>query len=184
MSTDFTRLLHQWKQGDSESMDRLGELVFEELRRLAGLAMRDERAGHTLQPTALVNEAYMRLQVADVDFADRRHFYALASRMMRRVLVDHARGVNRAKRGGGVVHLTLDEDTAWADVDETRVLELDAALQLLSRHDSRKAEILQLQYFGGLSAAEIAEVLGVSSRTVERDARFARAWLGRELSAG
>lgn len=181
MDSDFTRLLQQWKKGDSDSFDQLGELVFAELRRLASRSMAGERADHTLQPTALVNEAFLRLQVAEVDFADRRHFFALASRMMRRVLVDHARSARRAKRGAGAIHLTLDENTAEATLDEARLLELDSALSSLSRQDTRKAEILELQYFAGLTASEIATIYGVTSRTVERDLRFARAWLGREL---
>ncbi|MFV8818761.1 sigma-70 family RNA polymerase sigma factor [Haliea sp. E17] len=184
MSEQFTRLLNNWKNGDSNSMDQLGEVIYAELRRLAAISMRAERPDHTLQPTALVNEAFLRLHVAEVEFSDRRHFYALASRMMRRVLVDHARGARRDKRGGGALHVTLREGLVDAALDDSRLLELDDALSRLSRHDPRKAEIIELQYFAGLTAQEIAEAYGLSSRTVERDARFARAWLGRELDSG
>ncbi len=183
MSEQFTRLLKDWKNGDAAGMDQLGELVYAELRRLAAISLRAERPGHTLQPTALVNEAFLRLHVAELEFTDRRHFYALASRMMRRVLVDHARSARREKRGGGAVHVTLHEGLLDGVLDDSRLLELDDALNRLSAHDARKAEILELQYFAGLTAQEIADVYGLSSRTVERDVRFARAWLGRELHA-
>jgi len=182
MHEDFTRLLKDWKNGDKCSAARLGELVYSELHRLASISMRGERSDHTLQPTALVNEAFIRLQVAKVEFADRCHFYALAGRMMRRVLVDHARSTQREKRGGAVVHVSLQATDVEPEVDDTQLLELDNALTSLARRDARKAEILELQYFAGLTAKEIAEVVGLSSRSVERDARFARAWLGRELA--
>ena len=183
MQKEFTRLLKEWRSGEGPGADRLGELVYGELHRLARQSMRHERNDHTLQPTALVNEAFIRLQLADVDFSDRCHFYALAGRMMRRVLVDHARCAQREKRGGGVVHVSLDTTVAESTTEDTLLLELDDALSRLAQRDARKAEILELQYFAGLTAKEIASVIGVSSRTVERDARFARAWIGRELDA-
>jgi len=157
-------------------MARVVPLVYGELRRLAGLHMRREKAGHTLQPTALVHEAYARLAASDLTLQDRKHFFAVASRAMRRILVDHARSRGSLKRGADVAHVPLDEGIADAAPRE-EVLELDAALERLATVDERKARVVEFHYFGGLSYDEIAEVEGISAATVDRDLRFAKAWL-------
>jgi RNA polymerase sigma factor (TIGR02999 family) len=185
---DITTLLKAWNDGDVTALDRLTPLVYEELRRLAHRYMRHERAGHTLQTTALVNEAYVRLiDLKDRDWQDRSHFLALCARIMRRILVDAARKRASAKRGGGMQHVEhsapLDFDQFPAvDSDRSAALcALDDALDSLSRLDPRRAQVIELRFFGGLSVEETAEVLQVSPQTVMRDWKLARAWLAREL---
>lgn len=181
MTGDVTGLIHDWRSGDTGALDRLIPLVYEELRALADRRLRGERAGHTLQPTALVHEAYARLVAAEIDFTDRAHFFAMIATTMRRVLVDHARARGRAKRGGGVVALTLDEQIALVDDRPEELLALDEALERLGTVDSRKAKVIELHYFGGLTYAEIGAALDVSDVTVFRDLRLAKAWLAQEL---
>lgn len=145
--------------------------------------MRGERPGHTLQATALVHEAYMRMVEADIHWKDRAHFFALSARLMRRILVDHAKSAGRAKRGGGAIKISLDDSlTIGHDVD-SGLVELDGALADLAAFDERKAQIVELQYFGGLTYSETAEALGISAATVDRELRLAKAWLYRELKS-
>jgi RNA polymerase sigma factor (TIGR02999 family) len=172
-----TELLLDWRRGDNDALDQLVPIIYDELRRMAARQLRSERSDHTLQPTALVHEAYGRLIGADITWNDRAHFFAVAARTMRRVLVDHARAVNRDKRGGGIVRVTLDENAAVSATDPSDVLALDEALERLALMDPRKAEVVQLHFFGGLTYDEIAEALGISAATVDRDLRMARAWL-------
>ena len=177
----ITRLLLEWRDGDSRALEKLVPLVYEELRRLARLQMRDQAAGHTLQPTALVHEAYARLVGLKLDWQDRTHFLSMAARTMRRVLVDHARAKRAAKRGAGAVQVTL-QDFHAAPFPSFDLLAVDEALGSLGRDHERAARAIELCYFGGLSGREIAEALKISAATAERDLRFARSWLKRELS--
>ena len=187
-SVEVTGLLKAWSQGDASALDRLTPLLYEELRRLAHAYMRQERAGNTLQTTALVNEAYLRLvDVKTVAWQDRAHFLAVAARAMRRVLVDAARARASLKRGGDkdrVEHSTaidFDQFPAASANRATEVCRLDDALDALMRIDVRRAHVIELRFFGGLSVEETADVLEVSPQTVMRDWRIARAWLAREL---
>ncbi|MEE4361461.1 MAG: ECF-type sigma factor [Pseudomonadales bacterium] len=183
-SLNVTALLVAWREGDEAALDRLSPLLYGELRQLAGAYMALEAPGHTLQATALVNEAFVRLVDADVDYRDRRHFFALAARMMRRILVDHARSRERDKRGGGVVALTFDDALHVPEgrADATSVLELDEALSRLGEIDARMVEAVELIFFGGFTYEEVAEMLGVSRTVLFEDVRFARAWLKRAMS--
>jgi RNA polymerase sigma-70 factor (ECF subfamily) len=178
---DVSLLLHAWSGGDQAALDRLTPIVYQDLRRLARRYMKGERAGHSLQATALVNEAYMRL--ADyhrINWQDRAHFFAISSQLMRRILVEHARRRN-LKRGGGVAHVALDE-AAVMDRNRARdLVALDDALNALALLDPRKVQVVEMRFFGGLSVEETAEVLKVSAVTVMRDWSTARAWLYREL---
>ena len=177
----MTHLLQQWRQGDKAALDELMPLVYAELRRLASISLRNERPGHTLQTTALVNEAYIKLVGHKIDWQNRGHFFAVASQAIRRILVDYARTQRRQKRGGGVVPLQLDEAL---DVPEGKTMELialDDALTELSAIDEQQAKVVELRFFAGLSIEETAEVLEVSRATVNRDWVTARAWLIREL---
>ena len=181
---DISTLLRAWREGDQSALERLTPAVYEELRRLAHHYMKGERPGHSLQTTALVNEAYMRL----VDFTrmhwqDRAHFFAVSARVMRRILVDHARSQN-TKRGADVPHVSLEE-IAVAGGDRTAdLVALDDALNTLARLDGRKVQIIEMRFFGGLSVEETAEVLKVSPATVRRDWSIAKLWLYRELGGG
>ncbi len=178
---EVTELLVAWSDGDPEALDKLLPLVEAELRRLAHRHMRRERAGHMLQTTALVNEAYLRLvDQREVHWRNRAHFFALAAQMMRRILIDHARKLAYAKHGGGVTHVPLDE-AVLTDERAAELVALDEALSELAKIDRRKARVVELRYFGGLGVDEVAEVLKVSSDTVTREWRRARAWLHREL---
>lgn len=179
-SESVTELLASWRGGDEDALDALMPLVYEELRRLASNRMRSERAGHSLAPTDLVHEAYGRLVEAELEWRDRSHFFAMAATMMRRVLVDHARARATQKRGGDAVRVTLS-DLVAKDERPQHLLELDAALEALAEASQRKARAVELHYFGGLEYREIAEVLDISEATVDRDLRFAKAWLAREL---
>ncbi len=179
-----TMLLRSWREGDPAALDDLLPLVYQELRVIAARSFRGERPDHTLQPTALVHEVFLRLVASDVSWNDRAHFFAIAARLMRRVLVDHARSHGAAKRGGGWVRTTLDEGIALAGAPPQEMLDLDRALVRLAEQDPRAAQAAELHYFGGMSHEETAEVLGVSPATVDRDLRLARAWLQRALSDG
>ncbi|MEZ5499085.1 MAG: sigma-70 family RNA polymerase sigma factor [Steroidobacteraceae bacterium] len=184
MSTkgDITRLLNDWAGGNQQAGDALAPLVYDELHRLAKRLFRRERDGHTLQPTALVHEVYAKLVDVDVAWQDRAHFYALAARMMRRLLVNHAAARSAAKRGGDVVRVTFDDANDIAVDSDSQLLDLDEALTQLGDLDPRKAELIQLQYFGGLTFAEMESVTGLSSSTLDRDLRLARAWLKDRLA--
>lgn len=180
----ITRLLMAWGTGDESALQRLMPLVHKELHRIAQRHMKGERAGHSLQATALVNEAYLRLvDVQHVNWQNRAHFLAMAARMMRRILVDYARSRHYQKRGGAAVRVTLDEMN-MAGVEPGRdLVALDDALGELARLDARKSRVVELRYFGGLSVAETAAVLSVSEDTVMRDWKVAKAWLRHELKA-
>lgn len=171
---------------DAFSNEALFGVAYDELRRLAGAYINRERRGHSLQATELVNEAYVRLeQGADVDWAGRTHFFAVAARAMRRVLIDHARARGRKKRLGGLQRVTLSANLAGArDIDADALLDLDRAIARLSELDERQGRVVELRFFSGMNMSEIAEALGVSKRTVEGDWAHARAWLHRELSGG
>ena len=180
---DVTQILQEWGEGDREAVAKLMPLVYEELRRAARDYLRRERADHTLQATALVHETYLRLvDNRNVTWRNRAHFYRIAARLMRRILLDHARAHNAAKRGGLNEKVSLDEAQALAVSDATDLVVLDGALQSLAKVYPRKSEVVELKFFGGLEAKEIAEVLNVSEKTVLRDWHFAKLWLCRELS--
>ncbi|HEX9959862.1 MAG TPA: sigma-70 family RNA polymerase sigma factor [Pyrinomonadaceae bacterium] len=182
-SQEITRLLLAWGSGDKAALDALMPIVHEELRRLAKRYMRRQNPGHTLQTTALVNEAYLRLiDSSRVRWQDRTHFFAISARLMRRVLVDFARAGNSLKRGGEQIQITLDERIEAPFEKEMNLVELDEALQKLAKLSQRQSRIVELRYFGGLSEEEIAETLEISTRTVRRDWNLARAWLYRELN--
>jgi RNA polymerase sigma-70 factor, ECF subfamily len=178
---DVSSLLRAWTDGDQHALEKLTPIVYEELHRLARYYMNGERSGHSLQTTALVNEAYLRLtDYKRMRWENRAHFFAVSAQLMRRILVDHARRHN-LKRGAGVQHVSL-EDTAVARERDDDLFAFDEALQALARFDRRKAEVVELRFFGGLSVDETAEVLGISPITVMRDWNTAKAWLYRELS--
>lgn len=174
---DITRLLGEWREGDDEAEEALVPLVYDELLRQARRLMAGERAGHTIQPTALVHDAYLKLRGSDVDWADRTHFFALSARLMRRLLVNHANARAAKKRGGDDVRVTLDEGVVGAGDTDLAILELDEALEALRKIDPEKAQLVELQYFGGLSVVEMEEFTGLSSATIGRHLRFARAWI-------
>lgn len=180
---DVTQLLQRWSDGESAALDELVPLVYERLRRIAHDRLRHERSGASLNTTALVHDAYLKLvDVRRARFRDRAHFLAMASRVMRRVLVDQARARRAEKRGGGIATVELAEDLELSDERADAITELDEALARLGAVDPRRSEMLEQRYFGGLSLEETAEVLGVSLATVKRDLRFARAWLAAELA--
>ena len=180
---DVTGLLVAWGNGDESVLEELMPIVHGELRRLARRMMRGERGNHTLQTTALVNEAYLRLvDLNRVRWQDRAHFFAMSARLMRRILVDHARSRNYQKRGGALRRVSLDEALVVSEERGTDLVALDDALEALAAVDPRKSQVVELRFFGGLSIEEAAEALQVSGETVLRDWRFARAWLRRELS--
>jgi RNA polymerase sigma-70 factor (ECF subfamily) len=187
---DITGLLAAWKDGDAAALDRLVDLVYPKLRRIARQHLERRRPGESLESAALTNEAYLKLvRAGGIRCENRTHFLALCSQIMRRILVDHARRRGFAKRGGNALFVTLDEALAAAQSRSIEVLALDEALDALARIDQRKSRVVELRYFGGLSIEETAEVLGVSVDTVKRDWRLARAWLlgkltGKQDSAG
>jgi RNA polymerase sigma factor (TIGR02999 family) len=175
-------LLRAWTAGDEGALEALIPLVYAELRRLARLHMRAERHRLTLQPTALVNEAYLRLvNVRQIRWQDRAHFFAVSARVMRRVLVDMARTRASLKRAGGVPRVSFDENRHFSDEWSVNLVALDEALAALAERDVRKSQVIELRFFGGLSVEETAEALGISERTVMRDWRLARAWLTRQI---
>ena len=180
---DVTRLLAAWGQGDALALEKLTRLVYQELRRLAHHYMSGQRTGHTLQTTALVNEAYLRLaSQVQPSFSNRSHFLAVAAKAMRQILVDHAKATLREKRGAGARAVELDEVALLSPEPTREILDLNEALEKLAELDARKANVVELSYFGGLKQEEIAEVLDVSIVTVRRDWTFSRAWLYAELS--
>ena len=182
-SHTVTEMLQAWgSRGDREALDELMPIVYEELRRQAARHLRHERAGHTLQTTALVHEAYLRLvDQRDVRWQNRAHFYAIAAQLMRRILVDHARRGSAAKRGGSALKLPLDEAFASTGEREVDLVAIDEALLKLAELDPQQSRVVELRFFGGLNVEETAEVLGVSPRTVKRDWSVAKAWLHREI---
>lgn len=180
---EVTRLLVDWSNGDKSALDKLMPLIYTELRRLAHHYMSRERPGHTLQTTALVNEAYLRLvDQRNVHWRNRAHFFAISSQLMRRILVDHARSHAYQKRGGGARQVSLDEAAVTSEERAADIIALDDALTHLAAIDRRKSQVVELRFFAGLSTEETAEVLEVSPATVERDWRMAKAWLYRMIS--
>jgi RNA polymerase sigma factor (TIGR02999 family) len=181
-TTEITDLLRAWNEGDRAALDRLSPMVHGELRRIARRYMRNERAGNTLQTTALVNEMYLRLvDVKEVDWKQRAQFFAMCAQMMRRILVDAARARGAHKRGGGAIKVNVDEVPVLSPERDAHLLALDEALEAFSQLFPRQAKLVEQRYFGGLSEEETAEVLKISLRTVRRDWVFAKAWLTREL---
>ncbi len=178
---EVTRLLHAMKAGDAAAADDLLPLVYAELHRLAAGYMRRERPDHTLQPTALINEAYMRLVQDEVDWQNRQHFIGVAALVMRRILVDHARTHNAQMRGGGLQRVELNETLAFTEAHAAEVLFVDEALARLANREPRQAKVVELRYFGGLTVEEIAGVLGIAARSVKRDWALAKIWLFKEL---
>lgn len=180
---EITQLLAKWSDGNQAALDELYPLVYEELHRLARRYMSRERKGHTLQTTALINEAYVRLvDQRNVQWANRSHFFAISAQIMRRILIDHARRHAYAKRGGGARQVSLDETAAIIQDNLSEFLRLDEALTSLAQLDPRRSQVVELRYFGGLNNEEIADVLKISENTVIRDWNMARAWLYRQLS--
>lgn len=180
-----TRLLHDWARGDQQALERLTDLVYPELHRIASQHLRRERQGHTLQPTALVSEAYLRLvQQPDKQWNDRGHFFAVAARIVRNVLVDHARARDAGKRGAGAMTVMLTESSAKVPAPEVNLLDLDTALRELERLDPQHSRIVELRYFAGLSVEETAAVVGVSESSVKRDWVLAKTWLRRRMEGG
>lgn len=180
---EVTQLLLAWNGGDESALERLIPLVYAELRRLARRHMRREHPGHTLQTTALINEAYLRLvDLGNVQWQNRAHFFALCARLMRRILVDFARSRRYAKRGAGAEPISLDESVVVSPARPTDLVAVDDALSALAKIDARKGQVVELRFFGGLTAEETAEVLKVSPETVRRDWKMAKVWLLRELS--
>lgn len=180
----FTHLLHQCSGGSKDALDQLMPVIYDELRKLAGRYLLSERPGHTLRATALVNEAYLRLAGSDVAYQDRIHFFAVAARTLRHILVDYARTRNRGKRGGGIENLPIEEAILVGPESDRGIVELDDALNGLAAHDPRKAKIVELLFFGGLTLEEAAAVLGTSPATVFREMKMAKAWLHREMTRG
>lgn len=182
---DITVLLRRWSAGDAAALGEATEQLYPELRRIAAGYLRRESEGHLLQPTALVNEAYLRLATnCGVDFADRKHFFALIARLMRQILIDHARSVNAARRGGGALQVALDDQMVAGAAPGRGVdfILLDSALTELAAFDERKSRLLELRYFAGMSVQEAGEVLGISAATVSREQRIAEAWLSQRMS--
>jgi RNA polymerase sigma factor (TIGR02999 family) len=180
---DATQFLHDWAAGDEAAAEKLMPLVYQELRRLAQNYLRNERGDHTLQPTALVHEAYLRLvDQQRVSWQNRAHFCGVAAQLMRRILLQHARAHQAAKRGGGMQKIYLDETRELIRDNPPDLIALDEALKSLARVHPRESEVVELKFFGGMEAKEIAEVLNVSAKTVARDWSFAKVWLLRELS--
>jgi RNA polymerase sigma factor (TIGR02999 family) len=180
---EVTQILQEWNDGSAEAPERLMSVVYAELRRLARSYLRREREAHTLEPTALVHEAYLRLiDQTQVTWENRAHFFGIAAQLMRRILVDHARAHLAEKRGGPAVKIQLDDAHFMPEEKGDDLLALDEALQRLSETDPRMSRVVELRFFGGLSEPEAAEVLGVSERTIRRDWQMAKLWLYRELS--
>ena len=179
----ITELLAEWRDGNQSALDELYPLVYDELHRLARRYMSRERKGHTLQTTALINEAYVRLvDQKNVQWANRSHFFAISAQIMRRILIDHARRYGYAKRGGGAKQVSLEEVAAIMPEQGRELIRLDEALKSLAERDPRRSQVVELRYFGGLNNEEIAGVLNVSQNTVTRDWNMARAWLYQQLS--
>lgn len=179
---ELTSLINAWRGGDEAALEQFMPVVYDELRRLARGYMRGEAASHTLQATALVNEAFIRLADVEIDYADRTHFLAMAARTMRRVLVDHARRAKRAKRGGGALRVTLQDDAVQSQPKSPAVLDLDNALDALAEMDEDLAACVELVFFGGLTYDEAATALGKSRTAVYDDMQLAKAWLRRHMA--
>jgi RNA polymerase sigma-70 factor (ECF subfamily) len=179
----ITQLLAEWSEGNQSALDELYPLVYKELHRLARRYMSRERKGHTLQTTALINEAYVRLvDQRNVRWANRSHFFAISAQIMRRILIDHARRHAYAKRGGGAQQVSLEEAATVTPDLSSELVRLDEALKSLAEMDARRSQVVELRYFGGLNNEEIAEILKVSENTVTRDWNMARAWLYQQLT--
>jgi RNA polymerase sigma factor (TIGR02999 family) len=181
---DVTQLLQAWSRGDSSALEKLTPLVYKELHRLAHHYMSYENPGHTLQTTALVNEAYLRLVSNQASWQNRSHFFAISAQLMRQILVDFARSRHRQKRGGGLEPVSLDEALVLSDEREPDLVALDEALRALAAIDKQKSQVVELRFFGGLSVDETAGVLKVSPEQIKRDWNLARTWLYREMSEG
>lgn len=182
---EVTQLLADWARGDKSAFDKLLPLVHDELRRIARRQMSHENPGHTLQATALVNEAYLKLAGHEgFEWHNRAHFYAVCAQVMRHILIDHARAHARDKRGGGAIQVSLDKATVIADEKADEYLALDGALRFLESVDPQKGRIVELRYFGGLTVEETAEVLDISPRTVRREWRRSKAWLYKMITEG
>lgn len=179
---EITRLLARVRTGDEQANAQLAPLIYDELRRLAAYYIRGERPDHTLQATALVHEAYIRLVGQDIDWQSRAHFFAVAAQVMRRVLVDYARAAKADKRAGKLHRIPLESALVYAEEQSGELIALDEALERLGQWDPRQSRIVELRFFAGLSVEETAEVLGISTRTVKRDWSMARAWLYSELT--
>jgi RNA polymerase sigma factor (TIGR02999 family) len=177
-----TQLLHEWGNGNKQALDQLMPIVYDQLHKLASNCLRSERPDHTLRATALVHEAYLKLVQADVDWQDRVHFYAVSARILRRILVDHAKSRNRNKRGGEYQQIPLEEAVIVGPESDRGMVELDEALQRLANQDRRKSELIELLFFGGLTYDEAAAALKISPATVHRELTLAKAWLNLELS--
>ena len=184
ISSPMTQLLRQWSSGDKSALDKLTPVVYDQLHRLASRCLRSERSNHSLCATALIHEAYLRLIDADVAWQDRIHFFAVSARLMRRILVDHAKKNGRQKRGGGAEVIPFDEAIVVGPDSTAGLLELDTALERLAAQDHRKSEIVELLCFGGLTYDETAVVLKISPATVHREIKLAKAWLHREIIRG
>jgi RNA polymerase sigma-70 factor (ECF subfamily) len=182
--SDVTQLLREWSRGNQSVVDQLTPLIYSELRRLADSYMRRERPDHTLQPTALIHEAYMRLiQQGQPEWHSRSHFFRFAAHLMRQILVDHARGRRAEKRGASAERIPLEEAEIAVESEAADVVALDEALVRLASFDERKAQILELKYFGGMTEEEVAEALGLSVRTLGRELRLAKAWISQALTS-
>lgn len=179
---EITHLLDEWRSGDRVAFDRLMPLVYDELHKIATGLMHRERSSHTLQPTALLHELYFRLvQQREIGISDRIHFYTFSARLMRMILVDHARGRNAERRGGEAVRVPMSDELAWLGELDTSVLDLERALERLEQYDPTKARIVELRYFLSLNVQEIAETMESSKSTIDRELKFIRGWLYREL---
>ncbi len=180
---EITQLLRRWSEGDPTALDQLMPIVLRELRKLAGGYLKGERPNHTLQPTALINEAYLRLVAQDFpEWQSRTHFFGVAAQLMRQILVDHARSHAAAKRGQNAPKLSLEDAAEFSGEQAGELVALDDALTSLARFDERKSRVVELRYFGGLTVEEIAAALGVSTATITREMRLAHAWLLREMA--
>ena len=183
--SEITQLLHAWRGGDSQALERLTEVVYHELHRMAQRHMARERDGHTLQTTALIGEVYVRLvKVNEVEWHDRAHFFAVCAQLMRRILTDFARSHGYQKRGAGAAHIPLDEALVISAEPQVDLVSLEQALTRLGETDLRKSKVVEMRFFGGLTVEQTAEVLQISPETVTRDWNVARAWLLRELDRG
>ena len=184
MANNFpiTQRLMDWRNGRQEAFEEVMPQVYETLHRIAQRYMRRENPGHTLQPTAIVNEAYLKLIDADVDWQNRAHFFAIAARLMRRILVDYAKAKHSEKRGGSATVICIDEGAVKQSEPDMNIVELDLALKRLAEIDERKSKIVELHYFGGLKYDETAEVLKISAATVDRELRLAKAWLHKTMN--
>ncbi len=178
----FTQLLQEWSGGRKEALDQLMPVIYDELHKLAGRYLYSERRDHTLRATALVNEAYVRLVNSEVTYHDRVHFYAVAARTLRHILVDYAKARKRDKRGGGIENVPIEEAILVGPESYRGLVDLDDALNALAEHDPKKAKVVELLFFGGLTYEEAAAVLGISRATVHREMKVAKAWLHRELT--